>query len=88
MMTLLEPQQMGHLKTNFAVYFHLYLEVPENFNYLATDSDGSVYAYEDVARLDGDDWSQITGDWMFVADVELTGSVLWTETLIAIEWSE
>jgi len=79
-MILLEPQEIADFfKTKKAKYFDLILDVPENMNYLATDSDGSVYAYENVARLDGDDWSQITGDWMFIADVDLKGA-LWSDT--------
>jgi len=88
MMTLLEPQDISHLKTKKAKYFKLYLDVPENMNFLATDSDGSVYGYEYAPRLDGDDFEAITGDWVWIADVELTGSVLWAKTLIKIEWSK
>lgn len=60
-------------------YFGQKLTVPDNFNWLAVDSDGLVYAYIAKPKIDDDCWYD-SSIFSHVATVNLHG-LDWRETL-------
>ena len=87
MMTLIEKEQMPKLGTACAVYFHLYFQLPQVYKYLATDEDGRVYAFTESPVIDeGCFMRQAGSKSLLIAEVELTGAILWFKSCRKIEW--
>ncbi|EJS0970487.1 hypothetical protein NW995_002483 [Salmonella enterica] len=62
------------------LYFGMEVIIPDWTNYLATDSNGEVYAYDNKPIIDGDDWFVGDSTIIHVATVNLHG-LNWRETL-------
>ena len=67
------------------VIFHdLQLIIPAWANYVAVDSDGSVWAYEDPPVIVDDyEWRRVTGTYTAVCDVELAHNEDWRKMLLS-----
>lgn len=61
-------------------YFGMGITIPDWAKYLATDRDGSVYAYDNKPSIDGDDWFVDHSSITSIATVNLHG-LDWRETL-------
>lgn len=87
MMTLLEKEVMPKFGTASAVYFHHYFQIPQKYKYIATDADGRVYVFTNSPVLDEGCFMRLPNtESLLIAEVELTGSLLWFKSARRIEW--
>jgi hypothetical protein len=63
-------------------YFGIKLNIPKGYRYVATDSDGRVYAFKHKPNTGNSAWVCVTDNFSFVVDVELEGED-WRDTLVS-----